>query len=220
MRPPSIVAFQTPANLSADFLQAIVALEMLDQYAQLSAKYLVYNLSYQQTTLKHKEESSQLVQFDITHIDLGNKFLNHTLGRTGQQIIQLRLDWESASNELRIEDVGIVDRSYGIMLTPEALDQKYLMTNQIYASLEWDSYGCRGELLSKLRIALHWLDKMLVDRLPVILMVLVVLVISLPIRWYIVMNRRAASRRERAEEAKVNRFEVQDLKLAREKDQA
>jgi hypothetical protein len=194
---------------------------MLDQYYQLEAKYNAYELSYQLSTLQQTGASKQLMQFDVTDIGLvGNSSFKYSLDESGQQVIQLHLIRNGTTKEVVIEDVKVVDWSQSILLKPEALDRRYWTTKAIYQASEWDSYGRKGSWLRTFRLTIHYLNKFIADCFPIFVVALIVLIVALSIRWCVVMRRRAAGGRNRVEEVKVTRFKGQDLKLAREKDQA
>ncbi|KAG9233276.1 hypothetical protein BJ875DRAFT_51174 [Amylocarpus encephaloides] len=217
-RPPKSFAFQIPSNISADTLDMMISMDMIDEYWQLSAKFDNYVLSYELTAMR-TEDSSHVLQFDVKHIT-GKQGINNisaALDQPNQKIVQITLGGGLYNGEMDVKRVELVGRVDEILST-KLMGKETSIFHAKFNPAEWDDFGRFGTWERTFYIFLRWIDRFVADCFPVIILFIIVVFIAFPIRWCVIMSRR--SNCSRASEPATSRFKDEDLKLTLGKGEA
>ncbi|KAF2732317.1 hypothetical protein EJ04DRAFT_470349 [Polyplosphaeria fusca] len=145
--PLSIVAYQTNANLSANVMDNITSMHMIDESWRVGTKYGTFELQYEHTVLATKQPFEEWLQFDIKaiHMRQQNNPGSANLDKDGQKMVQVLLSQEIREEKihLSIKDVQLVERHHRAQPIRMPCG-KDAIVKTAYNPLEWDYYGKFG----------------------------------------------------------------------------
>lgn len=115
----------------------------LSQDPQTSTTNQKLWLQYEHSLLRDKDPRKFWVQFDVTGWILEETIDRVHMDKEGQKLVQMLLSKESNENELRIEDIQVVERKDRI--EPYRMKcGKLAIVQTVYDPSEWDRFGKLG----------------------------------------------------------------------------
>ncbi|KAF2704680.1 hypothetical protein K504DRAFT_484872 [Pleomassaria siparia CBS 279.74] len=186
--PLSILAFQTPANLTQNTLYGMpTALRTDSDRSQEREKYAKFELQYKHSLLATKDFNEQWVQFDVTGAHLrGVNPGSAKLDKQNQKMVQLLLHRGVSNGQqvLFIKDIQVVERKDRVQ--PLLMKcGKPAMVRTEYNPLEWDKYGKFGTLARSWHLALWKSKGFFMRNLPQMLVVSLLFASFSLVRWHI-----------------------------------
>jgi len=147
--PAKVFAYQVPANLSANIMDKMIDMKMMDNSWNVGTQYGNFEISFEHTTMMTEEHLVQLLQFDITHADYryGQNPGVAILNQPEQKLIQLKLSRESMAVGLKIKSIELVQQGEKITKAIMPCGKQAPRFTQVFRATEWDYYGHIGTWL-------------------------------------------------------------------------
>src|SRR5689334_20585101 len=109
IRPPAVYAYQTNANLSAEIMDKITSMHMIDSSWNVGTKYGTFELEYEHTLLASEQPLEEWLQFDVKAIHMRQRVNSGSanLDIERQKMVQLLLVREMREDKvhLSIKDI-------------------------------------------------------------------------------------------------------------------
>ncbi|OCK84234.1 hypothetical protein K432DRAFT_378812 [Lepidopterella palustris CBS 459.81] len=211
--PLNIYAYQTPANLSADIMQKMVDMQMLDESWNVGTKYGTFALSYEHTIAPTAERFVSLLQFNITNIDIkyGQYPGGAALEQPEQKFVQLTLSRANAEEGLKIKQIELVGRDSRIKAAKLPCGRDAPVYRSIFRSTEWDYYGQQGTWMRTWHVVAWQTGDWLEAKIPIFILIVICAGACFLVRWRAALMR-AKEMRDETEDAEAALLEPEEIK--------